>query len=118
MLFQKDYYFHIVNQKVLENIANLTQKLYEEFYKQNKCLILIYIFIFIVLVVDLSSLLITLSYNSEFKKKPVKSSSWQIILPLIVEWIITIGFYINFKIRKKKNEIKNTKINRRQKERH
>ena len=118
MLFQKDYYFNIVNQKVLENIANLTQKLYEEFYKQNKCLILIYIFIFIVLVVDLSSLLITLSSNSEYKKKAVKSSSWQLIFPLIVEWIITIGFYINFKIRKKKNEIKNTKINRRPKERY
>ena len=110
MLFQKDYYFNIVNQKVLENIANLTQKLYEEFYKQNKCLILIYIFIFIVLVVDLSSLLITLSSNSEYKKKAVKSSSWQIIFPLIVEWIITIGFYINFKIRKKKMKSKVQKL--------
>ena len=102
ILFQKDFYFQIVNQKVIEEVSNLTQKLYEEFYKQNKLLVTIYSFIFIFLIVDLISLLITLSSNGVFKKKSEDSSYWELILPIFIEWFITIGFYINFKIRKKK----------------
>ena len=73
-------------------------------------LITIYSFIFLVLVVDLSSLLITLYVNGVFKKKSGKSSTWQLMVPVILEWLITIGFYINFKIRKKKLKSKIQKL--------
>ena len=80
----------------------MTQKLYEKFYKQNKLLVTIYSFIFIFLIVDLISLLISLSANGVFKQKFEDSSYWELMLPIIIEWFITFGFFINFKIRKRK----------------
>ena len=102
ILYQKDFYFQIINQKVIEKISILTNKLYSEFYKQNKLLVTIYSLSFLFLVVDLTSLLLTLSAKGVFNKQGNNSSSWVLILPIIIEWFITLGFYINFQIRKKK----------------
>ena len=102
ILYQKDFYFQIINQKVIEKISILTNKLYSEFYKQNKLLVTIYSLSFLFLVVDLTSLLLTLSAKGVFNKQGNNSSSWVLILPIIIEWFISLGFYINFQIRKKK----------------
>ena len=94
----------------MEKISILTQKLYEEFYKQNKSLITIYTITFLLLVVDLTSLLITLYTKGVLKKKTENSPSWVLALPSIIYWFITLGFYINFRVRKKKLKIKIKKL--------
>ena len=94
----------------MEKISILTQKLYEEFYKQNKSLITIYCITFLLLVVDLTSLLITLYTRGVLKKKTENSPSWVLALPCIIYWFITLGFYINFRVRKKKLKIKIKKL--------
>jgi hypothetical protein len=100
----------LVNQRILEKISILTQKLYEEFYKQNKSLITIYSFTFLFLVIDLTSLLITLYTRGVLKKEKEDAPSWVLVLPCIIQWFITLGFYINFKIRKKKLKFKIKKL--------
>ena len=62
----------------------------------------IYIFSFLILVIDLTSLLINLNGAGIFKKKVTSLNSWVIIFPLLIEWFITLGFFISFKIRVKK----------------
>ena len=76
--------------------------------------------IFLFLIVDLISLLLTLSANGVFNKKNERtekteqnedsSSYWELMLPIIIEWFITFGFYINFQIRKKKLKSKIKKL--------
>ena len=78
------------------------QNLYDEFYKQNKFLINIYIFTFLILVLDLTSLLINLNSSNKFKQKAQNFNSWIFVSPLLIEWFITLGFFINFRHRTKK----------------
>ena len=80
----------------------MTNKLYSKFYKQNKFLVTIYSLSFLFLVVDLTSLLLTLSQRGVFKKQAESSSTFVLAIPIIIEWLITLGFYVNFQIRKKK----------------
>ncbi len=100
-MFQKEFYFQIVNQTISEKISHLAQKLFDEFYKQNKYLINIYVFSFLIIVVDLTSLLISLKNAGVFKDKIDSLNSWILVLPILIEWFITLGFYISFKIRLK-----------------
>lgn len=72
-------------------------------------MIIIYSFTFLVLVIDLTSLLLTLKDNDIFQKSK-SGKSWILVLPTIIEWLITIGFFINFRIRKKKLKSKIKKI--------
>ena len=72
-------------------------------------MIIIYRFTFLVLVIDLTSLLLTLKDNDIFQKSK-SGKSWILVLPTIIEWLITIGFFINFRIRKKKLKSKIKKI--------
>lgn len=70
----------------------------------------IYIFSFLILVVDLTSLLINLNNSGIFKKKIISLNSWILIFPILIEWIITLGFFISFKIRIQKLKIKIKKL--------
>ena len=110
ILFQKEFYFQIVNQKISEKISNLAQKLFDEFYKQNKYLITIYVFSFLILVIDLTSLLISLNSAGIFKDKINGFNSWVLVLPVLIEWFITLGFYISFRYRLKKLKKKIKKL--------
>jgi hypothetical protein len=110
ILFQKEFYFQIVNQKISEKISNLAQKLFDEFYKQNKYLINIYVFSFLILVIDLTSLLISLNSAGIFKDKINGFNSWVLVLPVLIEWFITLGFYISFRYRLKKLKKKIKKL--------
>ena len=74
----------------------MAQKLYDEFYTKNKNLIIIYISLFLIIVIDLTSLLFNL------KIKINNFSSRILLLPLLLEWFITLGFFISFKIKSKK----------------
>ena len=100
----------MVNQRILEEISILAQNLYEEFYKQNKSLINIYSFTFLLLVIDLTSLLISLYTEGVLRKENEDAPSWVLVLPCIIQWFITFGFYVNFKIRKKKLKYKIKKL--------
>lgn len=51
-------------------------------------------------------MLINLSSAGIFKTKIKSLNSWIIVLPLLVEWFITLGFFISFKIRLKKLKAK------------
>ena len=76
----------------------MAQKLYDEFYTKNKNLINIYISLFLIIVIDLTSLL----FNLKIKIKINNFSSRILLLPLLLEWFITLGFFISFKIKSKK----------------
>ena len=47
-------------------------------------------------------------YNNENENK--NKNSWILSLPAIIEWIITLGFFINFKMRKKRLKSKVNKL--------
>ena len=85
---------------MVEKISIMAQKLYDEFYTKNKNLIIIYIFLFLIIVIDLTSLLFNL------KIKINNFSSRILLLPLLLEWFITLGFFISFKIKSKKLKYK------------
>ena len=51
---------------------------------------------------DLTSLLIALNGSNKFKNKAQNFNSWIFVSPLLIEWFITLGFYINFRHRTKK----------------
>ena len=82
-------------------ISKQAEKINVEFYKKNKTIMIVYIFTFLVFV-DIESLLIVIRIsnlyktNSENNKKRIKT-----LIPLVLEWFVTLGFLICFKIREK-----------------
>ena len=51
--------------------------------------------------VDLTSLLISLKNAGAFKEKIDSLNPWILVLPILIEWFITLGFYISYKFRLK-----------------
>ena len=116
IIFQKEYYFQIVNQKVFEKISILSKKKYEKFHNQNKSAVVIYSLTFIFIIIDLLSFLICFNVGDispQDEKERINdmkedSKTWILILPLLTEWLITLGFYVYLIKRKMaiKDEIK------------
>ena len=109
VLYQKDFYFRTVNQKVIEEIAVLALKSHEQFLKQNSSLFKVYVFTFLILFIDITSFFIAISNSNNNVFKSKKEKNWVIIMATILEWLITIGFFIHFKFMKSKlkKDIKN-----------
>lgn len=59
---------------------------------------------------DLTSLLIALNGSNKFKEKAHNFNSWIFVSPLLIEWFITLGFFLNFRHRTKKLKSKIIKI--------
>ena len=87
-----------------------TKERYERFHNQDKMLVVKYSLTFILIIVDLISFLISFNVGgispTEVKEilddEKKESNSWILMLPLLTEWLITLGFYIHLKRRKKK----------------
>ena len=78
-------------------------KKYEKFHNQNKSIIVKYILTFIFIIVDLLSFLVCFNVGGISPTKNSndgESKSWILMLPLLAEWAITLGFYIHLKKRK------------------
>lgn len=50
----------------------------------------------------MTSLLISLNGTGVFKDKINSLNSWILVLPILIEWFITLGFFISFKFRSKR----------------
>lgn len=98
----------MINKKIFENISILAKKKYEKFHKKNKSIVVLYSLTFLFIIIDVTSLLLAfnvggISLQEEHNQtltEEEKSNSWIITVPLLLEWIITLGFYINLKRRK------------------
>ena len=81
-------------------------KKYEKFHNQNKSIVVKYFINFLFIIVDLLSFLVCFDVGGlsptedDEKSKDEKSNTWILMLPLLAEWAITLGFYIHLKKRK------------------
>ena len=92
----------MINQKILEKISRQAEKINIEFYKNNKMIMIVYTFTFLIFI-DIESLLIVIYIVNLSKTKPkINQKKLEILIPSIIEWFVTLGFLICFKIREKR----------------
>ena len=102
LLYKKLFHFDIINQKILEKISEQAEKINIEFYKNNKMIMTVYTFTFLIFI-DIESLLLVI-YIFNFKTTDSNNNQkWiKILIPLILEWFVTLGFLLCFKIRERR----------------
>ena len=90
---------------ITDYITNKTDILYNNFSKENRRMVILYIFSFFIIGVDCTSFFIAMDKNKVFGN--TKKHKWIILIPGLIEWIMTLLslIYYKYKLRVIKQEV-------------
>ena len=90
---------------ITDYITNKTDILYNNFSKENRRMVILYIFSFFIIGVDCTSFFIAMDKYKVFGNS--KKQFWIILIPGLIEWIITLLslIYYKYKLRIIKNQV-------------
>ena len=107
-IYNKEHYFYLINDDVLDEITDVCIKLFWRYREVNKPFNKIYLFLFLTLVIDVPSLCVAFKVSSVYKTKGRDFFSYTFICSIFLLWIISIIFIVfnRIRLRNVKNKVK------------